>query len=50
MSQMKIIKQDVINSLKTNLNENNIDYLLEEIKMKSDLQLQVIVEKKSYMW
>jgi hypothetical protein len=50
MSQMKIIKQDVINSLKTNLNETNIDYLLEEIKMKSDLQLQVIVEKKSYMW
>ncbi len=47
---MKIIKQDVINSLKTNLNETNIDYLLEEIKMKSDLQLQVIVEKKSYMW
>jgi hypothetical protein len=47
---MKIIKQDVINSLKTNLNENNIDFLLQEIKMKSDLELEVLVEKKNYMW
>ncbi len=50
MSQMKIIKQDVINSLKKNLNENNIDFLLQEIKLKSDLELEVLVEKKNYMW
>jgi hypothetical protein len=50
MSQIKIIKQDVINSLKHNLNENNIDDLIQELKEKSALEIDIQVLKKGYMW
>ena len=50
MSQTKIIKQDVINSLKHNLNENNINDLIQELKEKSALDIYIQVSKKDYMW
>lgn len=50
MSQNKIIKQDVINSLKCNLTESNIDDLIEELKHKSSLDIEVQILKTGYMW
>ena len=50
MSQIKIIKQDVLISLKNNLTEDNIDDLIEELKIKSSLEMDIQVLEKSYMW
>jgi hypothetical protein len=50
MSQIKIIKQDIINSLKNNLDENNIFDLIEEFKQKSSLDIEIKILKKGYMW
>lgn len=50
MSQIKIIKQDVLNSLKNNLNEYNIDEIIEELKLKSSLEIEIKILEKSYMW
>lgn len=50
MSQIKIIKQDVLNSLKNNLNEHNIDEIIEELKIKSSLEIEIKILEKSYMW
>jgi hypothetical protein len=50
MSQRKIIKQDVINSLKYNLSEDNIDELIDELKIKSSLEMEIQILKTSYMW
>ncbi len=50
MSQTKILKQDVINSLKHNLNENNIQELIKELKVKSNLNIEFNIYKQSYMW
>lgn len=50
MSQMKILKQDVINSLKHNLTENNIQDLIKEFKSKSKLNMEINVHQQSYMW
>lgn len=50
MSQMKIIKQDVINSLKHNLTEHNIEDLIKEFTLKSNLQMDINIFKTSYMW
>ena len=50
MSQIKIIKRDVINSLKNNLNENNINDLIDELKEKSSLDIEIHVLNKSYNW
>jgi hypothetical protein len=50
MSQIKIIKQDVLNSLKNNLNEDNIDELIEELKFKSSIEIDIQILEKSYMW
>jgi hypothetical protein len=50
MSQIKIIKQDVINSLKHNLTENNIEDLIKEFTLKSNLQMDINITKTNYMW
>ncbi len=50
MSQIKLIKQDVLNSLKHNLNESNINELIHEIEEKSSIDMNVQVSKKDYMW
>lgn len=50
MSQNKIIKQDVLNSLKYNVNENNIDELLKELKVKLALDIEIDIYKQGYMW
>lgn len=50
MSQIKFFKRDLINLLKCNLDDNNIYSLIDEIKINSDLEMRVQVEKKSYMW
>ena len=50
MSQIKILKQDVLQSLKHNLNENNIDELITELKSKLGLDIDIEVHKQSYMW
>jgi hypothetical protein len=47
---MKVIKQDVMNSLKVNLNESNIAELIDEIKDKSELNFTITVNQKGYKW
>lgn len=50
MSQIKILKQDIINSLKTNLNTNNINELIKELKMKTLLNFTIEISQQKYMW
>jgi hypothetical protein len=50
MSKNRIIKQDVLNSLKNNLNEQNIDDLISEFKTKSELELEIETLMQSYKW
>ena len=50
MSQIKIIKQDVLNSLKYNLNENNTKELIEELTKKSNLIINIKIENQGYKW
>jgi hypothetical protein len=49
-SQNKIIKQDVLNSLKNNLNDKNVEDLINEFKNKSGLLLDINYQTQSYMW
>ena len=46
----KIIKQDVMNSLKNNLSESNIQDLLQELNNKSLIDFETQILKKGYMW
>lgn len=50
MSQIKIIKQDIINSLKLNIKENNVFLLLDEIKLKTQIDFLIKVNQTQYMW
>jgi hypothetical protein len=50
MSQIKILKQDIINSLKTNIKENNVLLLIDEIKLMTSIDLKIQVKEKPYMW
>lgn len=50
MSQMKIIRQDVINSLKNNLNSNNIEELIHELENKSKIEIEIAVNTQGYNW
>lgn len=50
MSQIKILKQDIINSLKTNLTTNNINELIKELKMKTLLEFSIEIRQQKYMW
>ena len=46
----KIIKQDVLNSLKNNLTEDNLEDLLTEFKNKSKLEIEIETLMQSYKW
>jgi hypothetical protein len=48
--QNKIMKQDILNSLKNNLSEKNIYQLIKEFENKSGLFIEISVEMKSYLW
>ena len=50
MSQIKIIKQDIINSLKTNIKESNVILLIDEIKSRTAINLKIKVNETQYMW
>lgn len=50
MSQLKIIKQDIINSLKTNLSITNINYLISELKSRILINFNIDISEKHYMW
>lgn len=47
-SQIKIFKQDVINFLSQNLNENNIEEYISEIKLSTNLNLSKEIIEKGY--
>ena len=48
MNISKILKQDILSSLKKNLNENNIEEMLSEIKIKTCIELQIKLFEKGY--
>ena len=48
MSFTKIIKQDIITGLKKNLNENNIEELISEVKQKTEVNFNVKLIEKGY--
>lgn len=50
MSIVRIIKQDIINSLKLNLNEDNVIELLEEFKTKSCMEMDISILQTNYKW
>jgi len=50
MSQIKIIKQEILNSLKNNLNIDNIDSLIKELKDKLKINFSIDIREKHYMW
>ena len=50
MSQIKIIKQDVLYSLKHNLNENNTKELIDELIKKANLNIDIKIENQGYKW
>jgi hypothetical protein len=49
-SQNKIIKQDVLNSLKNNLNDKNVEDLINEFKTKTGLIIEIVIQNQSYKW
>lgn len=50
MSQIKIVKQDILNSLKTNIHTYNISNLINEIKKRIMLNFRIEISQKQYMW
>jgi hypothetical protein len=50
MSQIKLIKQDIINSLKINIKENNVLLLIDEIKSMTSIDLKIQVKEIQYKW
>lgn len=48
MSYTKILKQDIVTSLKKNLNENNIEDLISEVKVQTKLNLNIKLIEKGY--
>lgn len=48
MNITKLVKQDIITSLKKNLNETNIEELISEVKEKANLNLNIKLIEKGY--